>query len=161
MSSSTTDQALAEEQEHVTGLYARLDAARELAVTRRQQAISAPLVDNPQAMGEKEAAVRFHGTRIVQLDAAEAGLVLGRLDREDVAQPLYVGRTGLPADDAGGDPALVDWRAPASRPFYTATPFRPRASPGAGTSAPWAGRSPASTTRCWCSPRARRPTTAG
>jgi DNA helicase IV len=125
VSSSTTDQALAEEQEHVTGLYARLDAARELAVTRRQQAISAPLVDNPQAMGEKEAAVRFHGTRIVQLDAAEAGLVLGRLDREENPQPLYVGRTGLPADDAGGDPALVDWRAPASRPFYTATPFRP------------------------------------
>ncbi len=125
MSSSTADQALAEEQEHVTGLYARLDAARELAVTRRQQAISAPLVDNPQAMGEKEAAVRFHGTRIVQLDAAEAGLVLGRLDREENPQPLYVGRTGLPADDAGGDPALVDWRAPASRPFYTATPFRP------------------------------------
>ncbi|KQS71150.1 AAA family ATPase [Modestobacter sp. Leaf380] len=125
MSSSTPDPALVAEQEHVTGLYARLDAARELAVRRREQAISAPLVDNAQAMGEKEAAVRFHGTRIVQLDAAEAGLVLGRLDREDVAQPLYVGRTGLPADDAGGDPALVDWRAPASRPFYTATPFRP------------------------------------
>ncbi len=121
----TTDPVLATEQEHVTGLYARLDAARELAVTRRRQAISAPLVDNAQAMGEKEAAVRFHGTRIVQLDAAEAGLVLGRLDREATPQPLYVGRTGLPADDAGGDPALVDWRAPASRPFYTATPFRP------------------------------------
>ncbi|MCW2582478.1 MAG: helicase, superfamily [Klenkia sp.] len=120
-----TDPVLAAEQQHVTGLYARLDAARELAVTRRQQAISAPLVDNAQAMGEKEAAVRFHGTRIVQLDAAEAGLVLGRLDRESTPQPLYVGRTGLPADDAGGDPALVDWRAPASRPFYTATPFRP------------------------------------
>ena len=102
-----TDPVLAAEQEHVTGLYARLDAARELAVTRRQQAISAPLVDNAQAMGEKEAAVRFHGTRIVQLDAAEAGLVLGRLDRESTPQPLYVGRTGLPADDAGGDPALV------------------------------------------------------
>ncbi len=131
MPSSTPDPAtgapgaVAAEQEHVTGLYRRLDAARELAVTRRAQAISAPLVGNPQALGEREAAVRFHGTRIVQLDAADAGLVIGRLDREDNPQPLYVGRTGLPADDPGGDPALVDWRAPASRPFYTATPFRP------------------------------------
>jgi DNA helicase IV len=116
---------LAAEQAHVTGLYQRLDDARELAVTRLKQAISGPSAGNPQSLGEREAAVRFHAARITALDAADAGLVIGRLDRTERPEPLYIGRTGLPADDPAGDPALVDWRAPASRPFYTATAFRP------------------------------------
>ena len=119
------DPELAAEQEHVTGLYRRLEEARARSVMRLDQAIRAPLVGNPQALGEREAAVRFHSERITALDAADAGLVIGRLDRTERPEPLYIGRTGLPADDPEGDPALVDWRAPASRPFYTATPFRP------------------------------------
>src|SRR4051812_49564636 len=82
-------------------------------------------VINPQSLGEREAAARFQGQRITGLDAAEHGLVIGRLDRESAPQPLYIGRVGLAADDPAGDPALVDWRAPASRPFYTPTPVRP------------------------------------
>lgn len=119
------DPALAAEQAHVTGLYRRLDDARELAVTRMRQAISGPGAGNPQSLGEREAIVRFHAERITALDAAEPGLVIGRLDRTEAPDPLYIGRTGLPADDPSGDPALVDWRAPASRPFYTATALRP------------------------------------
>ncbi|WP_369141020.1 HelD family protein [Modestobacter versicolor] len=122
------DPALAAEQTAVTDLYRRLDAARELAVTRFRQALAAPII-NPQSLGEREAAARFQGQRITTLDAADHGLVIGRLDREALEgterQPLYIGRVGLAADDPSGDPALVDWRAPASRPFYTATPFRP------------------------------------
>ncbi len=119
------DADLAAEQGHVTELYQRLDRVRDLAATRLKQAISAPLAGNPQALGEREATVRFHAERITALDAADAGLVIGRLDREVRPEPLYIGRTGLPADDPSGDPALVDWRAPAARPFYTATAFRP------------------------------------
>src|SRR3954467_3958690 len=115
---------LAAEQTAVTDLYRRLDAARELAVTRFRQALAMPVI-NPQSLGEREAAARFQGQRITMLDAADHGLVIGRLDRESSPQPLYIGRVGLAADDPSGDPALVDWRAPASRPFYTATPFRP------------------------------------
>ncbi|CCH89635.1 DNA/RNA helicase, superfamily I [Modestobacter italicus] len=118
------DPDLAAEQTAVTDLYRRLDAARELAVTRFRQALAMPII-NPQSLGEREAAARFQGQRITALDAADHGLVIGRLDREVSPQPLYIGRVGLPADDPAGDPALVDWRAPASRPFYTATPFRP------------------------------------
>ncbi|WP_448616114.1 HelD family protein [Modestobacter sp. URMC 112] len=129
MSSSSRDTAphpdLAAEQEHVTGLYQRLDTARARAVTRMQQAISGPVAGNPQALGEREAAADFQAQRITMLDAAEPGLVIGRLDRTEVAQPLYIGRTGLAADEPDGDPALVDWRAPAARPFYTATAFSP------------------------------------
>ncbi len=111
------------EQEYVTDLYARLDAARDLASRRLRQAITSPAV-SPQDLQERDATVRFQGERVVALDAAEAGLVVGRIDRaEDGA--LYVGRIGLAADDASADPALVDWRAPAARPFYTATPVHP------------------------------------
>src|SRR4051794_8474396 len=120
----THDPEVAAEQTAVADLYRRLDAARELAVTRFRQALAMPVI-NPQSLGEREAAARFQGQRITMLDAADHGLVIGRLDRESAPQPLYIGRVGLAADDPAGDPALVDWRAPASRPFYTATPFRP------------------------------------
>ena len=123
-----TDSELTREQAAVDDLYRRLDDTRELAVTRFKQALAMPVI-NPQSLGEREAAARFHSQRITGLDAAEHALVIGRLDREATAdgqpQPLYIGRVGLAADDPSGDPALVDWRAPASRPFYTATAFRP------------------------------------
>ncbi|MCU1620162.1 MAG: helD [Modestobacter sp.] len=128
MSSSSRDVApdpdLATEQIAVADLYRRLDATRAHAVTRFRQALAMPVI-NPQSLGEREATARFQGQRITALDAADHGLVIGRLDRESSPQPLYIGRVGLAADDPAGDPALVDWRAPASRPFYTATPFRP------------------------------------
>ncbi|PRY48658.1 DNA helicase IV [Geodermatophilus tzadiensis] len=117
------DPELAQEQTYVSDLYTRLDAARDLATRRLRQAISWPAVD-PQALQERDATVRFQTERVTALDAAEAGLCVGRIDRTDDG-PLYIGRIGLPADDAGGDPALVDWRAPAARPFYTATPVHP------------------------------------
>ncbi|WP_091381513.1 ATP-binding domain-containing protein [Geodermatophilus sp. DSM 45219] len=111
------------EQQYVEELYGRLDAARDLADRRLKQAIAWPAVD-PQALQERDATVRFQTERVTALDAAEAGLCVGRIDRTDDG-PLYIGRIGLAADDAGGDPALVDWRAPAARPFYTATPVHP------------------------------------
>ncbi|NEK57089.1 AAA family ATPase [Geodermatophilus sabuli] len=111
------------EQQYVKELYGRLDAARDLADKRLKQAISWPAVD-PQALQERDATVRFQTERVTALDAAEAGLCVGRIDRTEDG-PLYIGRIGLAADDAGGDPALVDWRAPAARPFYTATPVHP------------------------------------
>ncbi|HEV7869907.1 MAG TPA: helicase [Modestobacter sp.] len=128
LSSSSRDVApdpdLTAEQVAVADLYRRLDATRAHAVTRFRQALAMPVI-NPQSLGEREAAARFQGQRITALDAADHGLVIGRLDRESSPQPLYIGRVGLAADDPAGDPALIDWRAPASRPFYTATPFRP------------------------------------
>ncbi|MEX5718728.1 HelD family protein [Geodermatophilus maliterrae] len=114
---------LTREQHYVTDLYTRLDAARELATRRLRQAITWPAVD-PQALQERDATVRFQTERVTALDAAEAGLCVGRIDRL-ADGPLYIGRIGLPADDAASDPALVDWRAPAARPFYTATPVHP------------------------------------
>jgi DNA helicase IV len=110
---------LAAEQQHVTGLYRRLDEVRERAAHRLREAL-ATRPTTPQSVGEREAQANFQTARLAALDAAEAGLVFGRLDLRETADPRYVGRIGLPAED-GDDPLLVDWRAPAAQPFYTAT----------------------------------------
>ncbi|WP_033345851.1 HelD family protein [Catenuloplanes japonicus] len=49
------------------------------------------------------------------------GLVFGRLDGRD-GTVLHVGRAGIRDEDENADPLVIDWRAPAARPFYTATP---------------------------------------
>ncbi|SDS83358.1 HelD family protein [Actinoplanes derwentensis] len=57
-----------------------------------------------------------------ELRRAGEGLVFGRLDATD-GSTLHIGRIGLHSDD---EPLLVDWRAPAARPFYTATAVEPQ-----------------------------------
>lgn len=105
----------------MTALFDRLDEVRARSVGRLDDAL-ALVPHNPQAVGEREAAVELHTHRIVALDAAEHGLVFGRLDRHESSTPRYIGRIGLFADGAE-EPLLIDWRAPAARPFYTATPL--------------------------------------
>jgi DNA helicase IV len=112
----------ATEQAYVSGLYTRLDELRARTVTRLDEAL-ATVPHNPQAIGEREAQVELHTQRIVALDAAEGGLCFGRLDRRDADVPRYIGRIGLSAEDGDDEPLLVDWRAPAAQPFYTATPL--------------------------------------
>jgi DNA helicase IV len=110
------------EQGYVTGLHRRLDDVRARTAARLAEAL-ATRTHNPQSVGEREAAVQLHTERLVALDAAESGLCFGRLDRRDVDVPRYVGRIGLPADAGVEEPLLIDWRAPAAQPFYTATPL--------------------------------------
>jgi len=119
---SGMDAELAAEQVYVTGLHRRLDEVRARTVRRRDEAL-AMVPHNPQAIGEREAQVELHTLRLVALDAAESGLCFGRLDRRDADVPRYVGRIGLSTEDGGEEPLLVDWRAPAAQPFYTATPL--------------------------------------
>src|SRR5215203_517904 len=113
---------LAAEQHYVTGLHKRLDHLRAGVVSRLEEAL-ATVAHNPQSVGEREAAVQLYTERLVALDAAESGLCFGRLDRHDTDVPRYVGRIGLSSEDGGEEPLLVDWRAPAAQPFYTATPL--------------------------------------
>jgi DNA helicase IV len=54
---------------------------------------------------------------------AERGLVFGRLTLDAAPKPLYVGRRWV--HDEGHEPLVVNWQAPAARPFYTATPQAP------------------------------------
>ncbi|MGI8809274.1 MAG: HelD family protein, partial [Acidimicrobiales bacterium] len=56
--------------------------------------------------------------RLAALAETRAALCFGRLDADE-GDRLYVGRRHV--EDEGGDPVVVDWRAPASTPFYRAT----------------------------------------
>jgi DNA helicase IV len=62
--------------------------------------------------------------RLATFEDAERGLCFGRLDVENSARPLYVGRRWVHDDE--GEVAVASWQAPAARPFYTATPADPQ-----------------------------------
>src|SRR3954452_3694327 len=55
---------------------------------------------------------------------AERGLCFGRLSLDALARPLYVGRRWV--HDDRQDVLVINWQAPAARPFYTATPSEPQ-----------------------------------
>ena len=62
--------------------------------------------------------------RLATFEDAEQGLCFGRLDLDDTLHPLYVGRRWVHGDD--NELVVVNWQAPAARPFYTATPEDPQ-----------------------------------
>src|SRR5499426_3954869 len=118
-----TQQDVEQEQAYVSMLYAHLDELRErtsgrLAQTLRQTG------GTPQARTERDVMVGMYTQRLAQLDAAEMGLCFGRIDSDD-GDPRYIGRLGIRDEDADYKPLLLDWRAPAARPFYLATPVSP------------------------------------
>jgi DNA helicase IV len=55
---------------------------------------------------------------------AENGLCFGRLTLDGLERPLYVGRRWV--EDEQAEALVVNWQAPAARPFYTATPTDPQ-----------------------------------
>jgi DNA helicase IV len=100
-------------------LYGRLDSNRERASAR----LATVMRENGgthQARSERESLTVMYFRQIAQFDAAENGLCFGRLDFDD-GQPRYIGRIGLRDESGDSDPLLMDWRAPAARPFYLAT----------------------------------------
>ncbi|SDW79514.1 DNA helicase IV [Amycolatopsis xylanica] len=106
--SNETDRERVVEQEYVTALYARLDALREIAATRLSAARDA---------GRET--VAWWQAELTRLESVEDRLCFGRLDMRD-GRRTYIGRLGL-FQDEDEQPLLLDWRAPAARPFYTAT----------------------------------------
>ena len=102
------------EQAYVDHAYACLDRMR--AVVER----AADATDSEIAALALEAwAVR----RLRTFEDAERGLCFGRLDLETTPRPLYVGRRWVHDDD--DELLVVNWQAPAARPFYVATPVNP------------------------------------
>jgi len=59
--------------------------------------------------------------RLRSYEDAERALCFGRIDVEG-ADALYIGRRWVDDDDGT---VIVNWQAPAARPFYTATPVEP------------------------------------
>src|SRR6266536_647923 len=114
---------LAYEQAYVSILYQRLDTLRVRAAERVAQVLGrAAFGGTYQGRLERDALVTRYRDRLAQLWSAESGLCFGRLDLADGTR-RYIGRLGLADDDR--ESLLVDWRAPAARPFYRATPADP------------------------------------
>ena len=114
---------LAAEQQYVTMLHEQLDALRGMAQQRLVAALR-QTGGTPQARSEREATVALHTERIAQYSAVENGLCFGRLDLTDEGH-RYIGRIGLFDEQGDYEPLLIDWRAPAARPFYLATAAAP------------------------------------
>jgi DNA helicase IV len=104
-------------------VYRRLDEVRD-QVTARLAAVLRTAGGTNQARVEREDVHRRLAERLGQLNAAERGLCFGRLDMRD-GERRYIGRIGLHDDSADPEPVLIDWRAPAARPFYVATAVSP------------------------------------
>src|SRR4051794_20073893 len=116
-----TDDALPDEAGHpdLPAEQRYLDAAYDHLAAMRVRAAAA--ADEAAAQADDwNAAVALHQLeqRLRSIDKAEGSLCFGRLDHDD-GDRLYVGRRHV--EDGGGDPVVVDWRAPVSIPFYRAT----------------------------------------
>ena len=103
------------EQAYVDHAYACLERMRDV-VARAADAADGEVA---QAALDAWAAKRF-----ATFEDAERGLMFGRLDFEAVERALYVGRRWVHDDE--GEQVVVNWQAPAARPFYTATPQDPQ-----------------------------------
>ncbi len=112
-----TDSALEEEQAALDAAHARRGELIE-ELDRRTEATA----DEGSVTA---AALRHTRARVVELEQAEQGLVFGRLDAVD-GTVHRIGRVGVPAPDDDADPLVIDWRAEAARPFYTATAVEPQ-----------------------------------
>jgi DNA helicase IV len=118
-----THRDVALEQEYVSMLYEHLDGLRERTSERLAQTLR-QTGGTPQARTERDVLVTMYTQRLAQLDASENGLCFGRIDSDD-DELHYIGRLGIRDEDADYKPLLLDWRAPAARPFYLATPVSP------------------------------------
>ncbi len=105
-------------------LYGRLDNLREQA-TGRLAGLLRETGGTPQARSQRDAVTGLYAERVAQFDAVENALCFGRLDLHDGGH-RHIGRIGIFDDESGEyEPLLLDWRAPAARPFYLATAASP------------------------------------
>ena len=102
------------EQAYVDEAYDCLDRMRE-ALMQAAEAGSSEVA--------AEAIENWATGRLRTFADAERGLCFGRIDAEGAADRLYVGRRWV--HDEARRTLVVNWQAPAARPFYTATPAEP------------------------------------
>jgi DNA helicase IV len=66
---------------------------------------------------------RWQARTLQSYEDAERGICFGRIDMDE-GDNLYIGRRWIHEDDQSI--VVVNWQAPAARPFYTATPVVPQ-----------------------------------
>jgi DNA helicase IV len=106
---------LAAEQAYVDNAYEQLEKMRETLAGAQDR-----MATEFAAVAMEVWLKRRHKT----FQDAERGLCFGRLTLDGALRPLYVGRRWV-HDDAH-EVLVVNWQAPAARPFYTATPSEPQ-----------------------------------
>ncbi|HEY6835290.1 MAG TPA: UvrD-helicase domain-containing protein [Gaiellaceae bacterium] len=102
------------EQAYVDEAYASMDRMKE-ALLRAAEAGATEI--------SQQAIEDWATGRLRTYEDADRGLVFGRIDSEEAADSIYVGRRWV--HDDLRNPLVVNWQAPAARPFYTATPAAP------------------------------------
>ncbi|MER7079659.1 DNA helicase IV [Saccharopolyspora kobensis] len=120
MSNQGYEEELRSERGYVAQLYARLDAER----ARVRGEYRTALRDHGGTAVERDVDVRALAREAKRLDVADNGLCFGRLDSIS-GERSHIGRIGIFDEDDDYEPLLLDWRAPAARPFYTATGANP------------------------------------
>lgn len=110
------------EQRLVGAMYARLDEEVTAKLAARERVLAQPIED-PSERYAKGIETGHLNEEIDRLRSAEHSLCFGRIDTADGGETLHIGRVGLRSED--GDPLLIDWRAEAARPFYSATMASP------------------------------------
>ncbi|MFG1676607.1 HelD family protein [Micromonospora sp. NPDC049282] len=105
-------------------LYDRLDGLREQAARRLDEELR-HTGGTQQARSQRDTTVAMYADQVEQFSAVESGLCFGRLDGDD-GTTRYIGRIGIFDTSGDYDPLLMDWRAPAARPFYLATAANPQ-----------------------------------
>jgi DNA helicase IV len=112
------------EQRHLDLLYRRLDEMRR----RTQDLKDRARFENdgtPAGMFNRDAWQFRYADELAALSAAEDRLCFGRLDTDD-GDDRHIGRMGITDGTPDRRHLLVDWRAPAAAPFYTATALAPQ-----------------------------------
>ena len=116
---------LRSEQQYVTELYRRLDAERARVKGGYAAALRGPIdKKDGGTFVQRDSEVRALAKEMRRLGIADNGLCFGRLDSLS-GERSYVGRIGIFDKEDEYEPLLIDWRAPAARPFYTATGANP------------------------------------
>lgn len=124
MSNSRFEKELTSEREYIALLYGRLDDERRNAAEAMSVLLRDSSSTNQEARWQRDVFVQRQAQRVHRLRAAESGLCFGRIDNRD-GDSAYIGRLGLFDENNDYEPLLMDWRAPASRPFYCATTVNP------------------------------------
>ncbi|OFT99369.1 ATP-binding domain-containing protein [Brevibacterium sp. HMSC22B09] len=110
------------EQTYVSRVYERLDSLREETHSKLSAVRASKVGGNHQNRSERDAFATMYEDQLLRLREAETGLCFGRLDMAD-DKTTYIGRIGI--SDSDQTQLLMDWRAPASEPFYRATAANP------------------------------------
>ena len=110
------------ERTYLEAVYERLQELRGRARVLASEAFIRDEDHVVDSLFERDVVAAQAARRLAVLDVPRGRMAVGRLDLDD-GERWYVGR--LAVADEGGDPLLLDWRAPAAAAFYRAVPGDP------------------------------------